>query len=81
MSEKPEYETRVTRCHIAPKGESFFSASAFAVSIEDEGGGEFVVVSDSEGKEIRISPEEWPALRETIERMVSACAELEDDAT
>ena len=64
--------TRVTRLHVLPEGEPLFSEKAFTVEIDDEAGGEFVVVHDWEGK-IRLNPEEWPALRRAIGRMVKEC--------
>lgn len=64
--------TRVTRLHVLPKGEPMFSERAFTVEIDDEAGGEFVVVSDCEGK-IRLNAEEWPALRRAINQMVKEC--------
>lgn len=66
--------TRVTRVHVLPEGEPIFSEQAFTVEIDDEAGGEFVVVRDCEGK-IRLNPEEWPALRKAIDRMVKECRE------
>lgn len=64
--------TRVTRLHVLPEGEPLFSEQAYTVEIDDEAGGEFVVIKDSEGK-IRLSAEEWPALRRAIGRMVKEC--------
>lgn len=64
--------TRVTRLHVLPEGEPLFSEQTFTVEIDDEAGGEFVVVSDSAEK-IRIDAKEWPALREAIDRMVKEC--------
>lgn len=53
-----------------------YSEMTTTVEIDDEVGGEFVVVSqegrDDIGK-IAINPEEWPALRAAINRMVKAC--------
>jgi hypothetical protein len=66
--------TRVTRLHVLPEGEPLFSEQAFTVEIDDEAGGEFVVVRDRDG-EIRLNAEEWPALREAIDRMVKECRE------
>jgi len=64
--------TRVTRLHVLPEGEPLFDERGFSVEIDDEAGGEFVVVSDCDGK-IRLNAEEWPALREAIDRMVKEC--------
>ena len=66
--------TRVTRVHVLPEGEPLFDERGFSVEIDDEGGGEFVVVHDRDG-EIRLNAEEWPALREAIDRMVKECRE------
>lgn len=68
--------TRVTRLLVVPQGEPMYSEMTTTVEIDDEVGGEFVVVSqegrDDIGK-IAINPEEWPALRAAINRMVKAC--------
>jgi len=64
--------TRVTRLHVLPEGEPLFSEQAFTVEVDDEAGGEFVVVSDCEGK-IRLNAEEWPALCNAINQMVKEC--------
>lgn len=66
--------TRVTRLHVVPEGEPIFSEQAFMVEIDDEAGGEFVVVYDCDGK-IRFNAAEWPALRDAIERMIGECRE------
>jgi hypothetical protein len=73
------YETRVTRIHVAPKGEPLFSEMGFAVEIQDDGGGEFVVLrgqasSTSDAtQEVRIDPDDWPSLRAAINNMISEC--------
>lgn len=68
--------TRVTRLLVVPQGEPMYSEMTTTVEIDDEVGGEFVVVSQ-EGREdigkITINPEEWPVLRAAINRMVKAC--------
>lgn len=64
--------TRVTRLHVLPEGAPIFDERGFSVEIEDEAGGEFVVIKDSDGN-IRLNPEEWPALCEAIDRMVKEC--------
>lgn len=68
------HTTRVTRLHVIPEAEPIFDERGFSVEIADEGGGEFVVVSDFAEK-IRIDAKEWPALREAIDRMVKECRE------
>lgn len=70
------YRTRVTRLLVLPAGEPAFSEMATTVSIDDEAGGEFVVV-EQEGRtdlgKIAINPEEWPELRAAIDRMIADC--------
>lgn len=53
------HTARVTRLHVLPEGEPLFDERGFSVEIDDEGGGEFVVVHD----------------REAIDRMVKECRE------
>ncbi len=74
-----EYETRVTRVHVMPKGQPLFSEMAATVEIVDDAGGEYVRVTQQAAERgdqtqmITIEPTEWPVLRDTIERMISEC--------
>lgn len=73
---KPKQKARVTRIVLVPDGEPLFSETATTVEIEDEAGGEFVEVSQhgfTDAGKIQINPEEWPALRAAINRMVREC--------
>ena len=47
----------------------------FAISIEDEGGGEFVMVREmgDEERKILIDPRDWPELRKEISTMINNC--------
>ena len=72
----PEYETKLTRLTVKPVGEPVYSEMATNISIDDEAAGEFVVVERSRDKGtdgIAISPEEWPTLRDAIDKMVALC--------
>lgn len=78
MRDFMNYETRVTAMVVAPKGEPIYSEQATTVQIDDEAAGEFVVVSQEGGRapekgKISINPEEWPALRKAIDRLVKEC--------
>ena len=68
-------ETRVTQIVVCPQGEPLYSDAATTVQITDEAGGEFVEVSqDAPGQgKIWINPEEWPALRSAINRLIKQC--------
>jgi hypothetical protein len=78
MNLKP-YTTRVTRLSVLPDGEPIFSEQCAHISIEDEAAGEFVQVqqrsgrSDAETQTIAIDPDEWPHLRDAIDRMIKEC--------
>ena len=67
---------RVKTMAVLPAGDPLFSERRTEVTIVDELGGEFVEVSQyghvDLGK-IWIGLEEWPLLRETIDRMIGEC--------
>lgn len=70
------YESRTLSMIHLPKGEPIFVEAATVVRIVDEAAGEFVEVSqeDREGHgKIGIDPDEWPSLRDLIDRMVGEC--------
>lgn len=77
---KAQRRTRLTRITVVQDGESIESEGAKHVAIEqDHGLGEVVIVSsDWDRGRLRITPAEWPELREAIERMVSSCAPQAD---
>jgi hypothetical protein len=70
-------ETRVTRLTVVPPGDPLFSEMATHVEIEDDAGGEFVAVrqcnDNSKPGEVLIDADEWPAIRDAIDRMISEC--------
>lgn len=71
------YETRIIKITVVPKGEHMYSDRATDITIVDEAGGEFIEVEqhlDGYGK-IAINPEEWPVLREAIDKMSKECRE------
>lgn len=64
---------RTTRIHILPDGSSIFEESAFTIEVEDEGAGEFLVLSSNEEAcregQIRIDSSDWPFIRDAMDRM------------
>lgn len=72
-------KTRVTKLVVLPEGESIFSEAATTVQIQDLAAGEFVEVSQTCGDlgKIWINPEEWPALRAAINRLIRQCEDAE----
>lgn len=69
-------KTRVTKLTITPA--ELFPERGFSVEIVDEAGGEFVEVRSNEsGSPLRIDVDEWPFLRDAIDRMFVEIAENE----
>ena len=70
------YESRIISMIHLPKDDDIFSEAYTLVRIVDEAAGEFVEVSqeDREGHgKISIDPDEWPAMRDLIDKMVGEC--------
>lgn len=70
------YETRIMELLVGPGGEPAHSEMATTIRITDEGSGEFVEVEQHGGPgigKISIARDEWPALRDAIERMIRDC--------
>ena len=67
-----EYRQMTTSITVVPDGKAIYCQEATKFKIDDDGGGEFVVI-EQEGKTIGISPEEWPIFKKVIERMIKQC--------
>lgn len=67
---------RTTQLTIMPDGGSIYDLGTTTVTLDDESGGEFVVVEEQQengsGK-IRIDHLQWPELREAINHMIGEC--------
>jgi hypothetical protein len=64
---------------VMPKGASILDERATRISLDDEGGGPFVVVKQ-EGRNdnaIAIDAKEWPAIRGAIQRMLNVAQGIE----
>lgn len=68
-----EYHRITTAYTVIAKGEPLFSETATTIRMEDEGGGAFVVLEQcgdhSSKEQIRLTMEEWPAVRDAVEAM------------
>lgn len=57
---KDQYEIRIKSLIVAPVGEPIFSEKATEISIDDEAGGEFIVIRQTfdraENGEVRLNP-------------------------
>jgi hypothetical protein len=66
------YETRTTKMIVGVKNQQIFDDSVTEIEIVDEAAGEFLEVSQEGGK-LRFDPEEWPHVRDAIEKMFKMC--------
>jgi hypothetical protein len=57
---------------VGVKGEQIFDDSVTEVEIVDEAAGEFLEISQEGGK-LRFDPEEWPHVRDAVEKMFKLC--------
>jgi hypothetical protein len=76
-----EYETRITRLTVLPKGEPIFSEMATTIEIADEAAGEFVKVTSQTDnvdhhESVLISPEEWPLVKDAIDKLIADCRKI-----
>jgi hypothetical protein len=65
-----KYIMRTTQITVLPEGEPTFSEMATHIEIVDEAAGEFLEISQNEGKCLKIDPEEWPKIRDAIDLMM-----------
>lgn len=73
------YETRITRMTVAPEGKQLFSEQATHVEIDDEGGGEFIVITQchdsGEVDRIAIDKAEWPHIRDAVNELMKGVSD------
>ena len=70
------YEIRTTALSVCRKSEGRLSDHTTEIRITDDGAGEFVEVqqlASTVNGQIGISREEWPSLREAIDRLLGEC--------
>lgn len=68
------FAQRFTQITVAVAGDSVISETATRITIEDEAAGEMVAVEQPDrGAKVLISPEEWPQIRDAIDKMIAAC--------
>ena len=70
------YEIQTHALIVKPKNAPLYSEQATVVRLEDEGAGYYVMV-EQQRKHIAITPEEWPHIREAIDRMMLLCQPAE----
>ena len=73
--------TITTKLCVVPSGKPIYDEAATTIGLDDEGGGAFVTIrqeSAMDGDIIRIDPDEWPAVRAAVNRMVRECGRVGD---
>ena len=74
-----DYTMRVTRLTVAPDGEPLFSDHATHVEIDDEGGGEFVVITQCGENErpgrIAIDKSGWAHIRYAVNELMGVVSD------
>lgn len=67
-------KTRITQLTVAPEGADLYDERSTRIDIDDEGGGEFVKVTQySCATGIQIDANEWPVIRAAIDRLFEEC--------
>lgn len=67
------YKTRIMSLAVFPEGKHIFDEDATVISIDDEGGGEFILLKqdDTDGEHfIRINTAEWPFVCAAVQKMM-----------
>ncbi len=72
----------LARLTVLPVGEPLFSETATHISIEDEAAGEFIAIEQhNDGSalgKIVIDPDEWPAIRDAVQKLLGDCRASRD---
>ena len=75
-SKTKAHECRATQYSIGRTGEPIYADGATRIDIDDEAGGEFIVLTQSslhQEARITIDPDEWPLVRKAIDKLVKVC--------
>ena len=75
------HRTILGQLRVIPDGKTWADEGVTIIGMDDEGGGAFVTVRQEEAlntNEIRIDPDEWPAVRAAINRMVRECGRVDE---
>ena len=70
------YRTIITQRRVIPSGKTMDDEGVTIIGMADEGGGAFVTIRQESAMDsdiIRIDPDEWPAVRAAVNRMVREC--------
>ena len=74
------HRTILGQLRVIPDGKTWADEGVTIIGMDDEGGGLFVTIRQEDNldtNEVKIDPEEWPAIRAAVNRMVRECAKGE----
>ena len=74
MIEETDFVSVISSITVMHRGGGINDETATRVSLDDEGAGAFVVVeqdANADSGRIAITPEEWPEIRATIDKMMN----------
>ena len=72
--------TLTARLCVVPSGKPIYDEAATTIGLDDDGGGLFVTIRQEDNLDtnmVKINPEEWPAIRAAVNRMVRECGKVE----
>ena len=67
-----KYEARVTEITVCPVGSTKDDEESTHIAIESAGNGEFVTINQA-NHTTTFTPEDWPAIREATDQLISDC--------
>lgn len=74
------FEKRVVKVAVCPANKQLFDEQCTYVEIVDEAAGEFIKISqnrDDSDKDVRIDPDEWALIKETVDEMAKLCRDYD----
>jgi hypothetical protein len=69
----PKFVSRTTGIVILPEGETFSSDNATSIAIINNDDNEEVVIIEQDGSLITVTPKNWAAIRDAVEKLVNNC--------
>lgn len=76
-----KYSTKISELIVVPESHDIFSEYTTRVSIDDEGAGGFIVISQTidDYQKIKIDVDEWPYIKDAVERIIAEIKQYEVD--
>lgn len=73
-----EYQIEILSYIVKPKGEAIFCEMATIIEREDEAGGEFVVIKQTnDATRVAVEESDWPLIKQAVENLLKIGKENE----